>query len=1116
MLQNSFNGTSKHRRQLNWIYKTLMLLCIFTAIQHAAAQMPMQAGLYCDPNAPDFPAPIICSLDSLDGFTATMPSDSLAGYPESLCDDGGTPNNMSWFAFVAGGSTVDLSLTISNCTSPTNQSIGVQAGIYTSCDFDEADILACFSICDSDPADPINLRSTEFVAGQVYYLFVDGCAGSVCDYTVTVNEGQQAFEMPEITTISNEFNFDLAEDTICQGASVAFRLDDLDLDVGFNWTIDPPTSAYPTGVHPVTDTNVVSFVFSDEGVFDIIVYAFNDCDASESDTFQVIVEELENEIFTDVSLCQECIIEGITLISPDTDCLTDPGVPLILIEDPNGDGVPGWQGITPVQGAGLDTHVVTNIYGCSYEQVVNIIEVPLSPREQLTFYRCLEDFPVTYNSIVFASPGNSRNLTLENGAASGCDSLQRITMDVIDFLGTTKISDCDGGMISIGFDIIDVQPMDYDSITYVWLDDTNTEVIDLDGVDSTLAVASVGDYRVEVTVHKEGLGCMQTFGPVSVDPDNLVPVTPSIAFAPIDVCISEGTATVYVNSQNLGEQYIWTTNPPLPVSMGQTTDTLFVDVSSGLSFEFCVLASNGCGTSDQICDDITVASAPNSAFVATADACVDSVVTVTYTGGDGQTSTTEFQWNFDGGLIDNGANPLGSGPFEITYNTTGNYQISMTLIENGCVSTLTQQSISITAPFDPPNLDCVSLGGGVLVGFDAIGVDDYSVNVLTGQAYTIAAGDNILVNGLGTQEEVTIEVTFNQSDVCGPQLASVTCASLPCADVMIDLELEAQGFCIGRSGPTIDLLASVAGVSSGMGSWSGDFVENATFDVDAAGPGTHPISYMYVDGPCSYRRDTVVTIYDTPQSVGFEQQVLYCSGDTISKITIVGDTQDIIRFDGEIVAAGQIIPIFEAGEYALTAENADGCVLESIADIDVATIGEFMLNGPVEIQLGDLETYTIDQPSASLDVLYNWTYLGDTICQGCTEVTIPIDESGELCVESLYGADCSDITCLSIVAIDAIEIYIPNVFSPNGDQVNDRFLFQSNTENTMIESMAIYDRWGAQVYAKSQFVYSEEDKSWDGTFNGRFCSNGVYIYVVRYLDLTGRMIEETGSITLVR
>jgi len=121
-----------------------------------------------------------------------------------------------------------------------------------------------------------------------------------------------------------------------------------------------------------------------------------------------------------------------------------------------------------------------------------------------------------------------------------------------------------------------------------------------------------------------------------------------------------------------------------------------------------------------------------------------------------------------------------------------------------------------------------------------------------------------------------------------------------------------------------------------------------------------------------------------------------------------------------------------------------------------------MLNGPVEIQLGDLETYTIDQPSASLDVLYNWTYLGDTICQGCTEVTIPIDESGELCVESLYGADCSDITCLSIVAIDAIEIYIPNVFSPNGDQVNDRFLFQSNTENTMIESMAIYDRWGSR------------------------------------------------------
>lgn len=1078
--------------------------------------MPMQAGLYCDPNAPVSPAPIICSLDSLDGFTATMPTDSLDGYPEFLCSGGGTPNNMSWFAFVAGGPTVDLTLTISNCTSITSQSIGVQAGIYNSCDFDEAEILDCYSDCDDDPTEPINLRSSDFVAGQVYYLFVDGCAGSVCDYTVTVNEGEQAFEMPEITTISNEFNFDLEEDTICQGASVAFRLDDLDLDVGFNWSIEPPTSAYPTGVHPVTDTNVVSFVFSDAGVFDIIVYAFNDCDASEPDTFQVVVEGLEDERFSDVSLCQECIIEGINLVSPDAGCITAPGVPLILTEDPNGDGVAGWLGTMQVDGPGLDTNVVTNIYGCSYEQVVNIIEIPLSPREQITLYRCLEDFPVTYNSIQFASPGDSRNITIENGAASGCDSLQRITVEAIDIFGTTSISDCDGGMISIGFEIIDIQPAEYDSISYLWLDDTNMEVVDSDGIDSTLQVSTVGDYRVEITVYKDGLGCMQTYGPVSVDPDNLVPTTPSIAFAPVDVCVSEGVATIYVDNQSLGEQYLWTTNPVLPLSFGQTTDTLFVDISSGLSFEFCVSASNGCGASDPICDDVVVAEAPNSAFEITSDVCIDSIALVTYLGDDGVTSTSEFQWDFDGGVITNAADPLGNGPFELTYDTPGTYDVTMSLIENGCVSDLTQLSVIVSAPFDPPSLDCESLGGAVLIGFDAAGVDDFNVNVITGQSFSITNMDSILVNGLGTEEEVTVEVTFNQSDVCGPQLASITCSSLPCADVSIDLILDEQDFCIGSYGSTMDLDAMVTGVTTGTGSWSGDFVSNDVFDVENAGPGVHMISYQYIDGACTYQRDTVITIFEEPESVGFTQRILYCSGDTVSQITIIGDEEDEIRFDGEIVGAGQIVSLFEEGTYTLTAESPDGCILEVLAEIEEGIVGEATIDGPIEVQVGNLSTYTVNQSPAPINVQYNWTYQNEAICEDCSEVSLTIENSGELCVEAIYGEGCSDITCLSIEAIEGVEIYVPNAFSPNDDQVNDRFLFQSNTADAMIESMLIFDRWGERVYAESQFAFNEEDKSWDGTFNGRDCAPGVYFFVIRYLDIDGRMVEEKGDITLVR
>jgi len=247
--------------------------------------------------------------------------------------------------------------------------------------------VVCFYDCFGQNDAPVNLASDDFVPGEVYYLFVDGCGGSVCDYTVTVNSAMQPFEVPEITTISNTYNYNLAEDTICLGAEIDFRLDDLDLDINYSWTIDPPTSTYPTGVHPVIDTNTVRFLFSDEGVFDIIVYAYNECDSNEPDTFQVTVTPLGDEVFSDVTVCEECIEDGIVLVSPDAGCIIGEGAPLILTEDPNNDGVPGWQGLSTVTAPGLQTNVVQNAQGCAYTQTVNIIEIPKPPREEIDLNR---------------------------------------------------------------------------------------------------------------------------------------------------------------------------------------------------------------------------------------------------------------------------------------------------------------------------------------------------------------------------------------------------------------------------------------------------------------------------------------------------------------------------------------------------------------------------------------------------------------------------------------------------------------------------------------------------------------------------------------------------------
>ena len=63
------------------------------------------------------------------------------------------------------------------------------------------------------------------------------------------------------------------------------------------------------------------------------------------------------------------------------------------------------------------------------------------------------------------------------------------------------------------------------------------------------------------------------------------------------------------------------------------------------------------------------------------------------------------------------------------------------------------------------------------------------------------------------------------------------------------------------------------------------------------------------------------------------------------------------------------------------------------------------------------------------------------------------------------------------------EYLIPNVFTPNGDGINDRFL-----ENMPEVELIILNRWGQQVYKGFD--------GWDGTFNGQEMSAGTYYYLI--------------------
>lgn len=87
---------------------------------------------------------------------------------------------------------------------------------------------------------------------------------------------------------------------------------------------------------------------------------------------------------------------------------------------------------------------------------------------------------------------------------------------------------------------------------------------------------------------------------------------------------------------------------------------------------------------------------------------------------------------------------------------------------------------------------------------------------------------------------------------------------------------------------------------------------------------------------------------------------------------------------------------------------------------------------------------------------------------------------------------------------------VPNAFSPNGDNVNDKFEIFSECSFTKFD-LRIFDRWGMQVFASQN-----PNNQWDGTLRGTPLKTGVYIWRLAYEADDGSSGTLSGDCTLLR
>ena len=93
--------------------------------------------------------------------------------------------------------------------------------------------------------------------------------------------------------------------------------------------------------------------------------------------------------------------------------------------------------------------------------------------------------------------------------------------------------------------------------------------------------------------------------------------------------------------------------------------------------------------------------------------------------------------------------------------------------------------------------------------------------------------------------------------------------------------------------------------------------------------------------------------------------------------------------------------------------------------------------------------------------------------------------------------------------VDIFIIYIPDAFTPNGDNINDAF--GPSVYGIKEFEMKIYDRWGQIIYHTT-----EKDKPWDGTINNNETQAGVYTYSIVATDLKEKPHKYVGAFILIR
>ena len=451
---------------------------------------------------------------------------------------------------------------------------------------------------------------------------------------------------------------------------------------------------------------------------------------------------------------------------------------------------------------------------------------------------------------------------------------------------------------------------------------------------------------------------------------------------------------------------------------------------------------------------------------------------------------------------------------------------------SGCIYDLSAP-VQIIDPLPTPMLTCqqatlhsVSFDWSPAVGQYAY---QYSINQGVGSGLVTGANTSVQVNNLMEGDSVTMVLWAIGTAPCSnSDTVSITCRTLQCPNP--NIVISDLGTLCSNDAPILmnATITGLAGTPTIL--WSGAGISDPAgiFDPSLATPGDNIVTMTAMEGGCTFTEMITINVQQQPQAA-FDESGVPCIDHPL-QVQFTGSASGaaILAWDfAGGVTVGTTPPIAYtvswpvAGNYTLQLSIEDnGCTSTTFAlplQIDEP------LDTPQVICLEqDYTTITAEWQAITGVTGYNATStLGNGFLNGTTYTIsqLPDNTAVDITITATGASACgptsATIQCQTLEYIP-IKSFIPNVFSPNGDGVNDVFYIQSNAEVIGVTVFRVFDRWGNAVFADFNFQPNDITHGWDGTFHEKEMNPAVYTYVAEVETTRGKPLVLTGDVTLIR